>query len=382
MTFRVRRPRWLPALVGTALALGSVGAPAVAAEPTDEHAPLECQDGWCPETLPADPPSLGVHDVAAVHGDVWAVGYASGSVPLALRWDGKTWQSTARPQTEHVELHGVAGWSRHDVWAVGTRGGVDAGTTTFTQHWDGREWTVVPSPNPDGSRNELRAVAVAGPHDVWAVGETGDPFAGSRPLLLHWDGHTWSAVPTPLSDQPATFRTVVARSPHDVWVGALVGEDLRTQVGVTLRWDGRTWQRIDVPDQDPASTIAMGADLDGRPLLTLSKTVGKYSDRSRVWHWTGSAWTRLAVPAIDGQNLGIASMTDDRRGRVWMAGRTGGGAGLVVGWDGRQWTSTLFSSGGRGSLSGVTASPSGQEVWVGGGFGTGRHRHGVVYVRR
>nr|BFE99364.1 hypothetical protein GCM10020241_10400 [Streptoalloteichus tenebrarius] len=292
------------------------------------------------------------------------------------------WQPTLTPQGVGTDLAGVAGWSRNDVWAVGTRSGQDDATWTHAQHWDGREWTVVPSPSPGAWRNELHSVAASGPHDVWAVGGTVDRTVGNRPLLLHWDGRAWAAVPTPLSDLPATFRTVVARSPHEVWIGALLGDDLRTQVAVTLRWDGRTWQRIDVPDPDPASSITMGADLDGRPLLTVSKTVSKYSDRCRVWHWTGTAWARLAVPGADGESVTLFSMADDHRGRVWMAGRTGGGAGLVVEWDGRQWTSTLLDGGGRGAFSGVTASPSGHEVWVGGSFGTGRNRHATVYVRR
>ncbi|MCP2261636.1 hypothetical protein LX15_005362 [Streptoalloteichus tenebrarius] len=374
MTFRVRRPRWLTALVGVTLAFVSAGVPA-AAETNAEAPPTECGGGWCREALPQDPLPLGISAMTMVGGrDVWAVGTGRFGVPLTLRWDGMSWQSVPAPDA-NVDLFGMAGWSRNDVWAVGFEGSPGSETRSFTQHWNGREWKVVPSPNPADFHNDLRAVAAAGPNDVWAVGGTVDRKAGNRPLLLHWDGQEWSVVPTPLSDVPGTFQTVYARSPHDVWVGGLADGP------VALHWDGRTWQRTDVPEQDPMSTIAMGADLDGRPLLAVSRVVGKYQHRTHLWHWTGSEWRKLSVPAVDGRNLTLTMMAGNPTGRVWLAGKSGF-SGVVLEWDGREWTRNALAGGGQGAVHGLAVSPGGREVWAGGSFRVGGGLRGMIFARR
>nr|BFE99365.1 hypothetical protein GCM10020241_10410 [Streptoalloteichus tenebrarius] len=371
-------------LVGAVtLAVTAAVAPAAAArpaggEPTAQgDLPDDCQDGWCAETLP--PRTVGVRGMTVVRGgEVWAVGADRGPGALALRWDGQAWQKVATPPLVNSYLSEVSGWTKNDVWAVGTQ---NAGEHTLTQHWDGREWTVVPSPDL-GSSNDLLGVAAAGPHDVWAVGDAEVEQVGTRPLLMRWDGQSWSLVPTPLSDSPATFRAVVARSPHDVWIAAVVGSERRT--AVTLHWDGREWRRIDVPDPGDVANVAMGAELHGQPLLTVvARDDPALPNRSHLWSWNGTAWTRVPVPVIDDQRLALGSMASDNRGRVWLLGGVGRGDGAVVEWDGSQWTrTTLTHSGGHLLLNDVVVSQNGQEVWLGGEQGVGRHHHAVMYVRR
>jgi len=41
---------------------------------------------------------------------------------------------------------------------------------TFTEHWDGTAWTVVPSPNPSPEYDYLVGAAGFAGGDVWAVG--------------------------------------------------------------------------------------------------------------------------------------------------------------------------------------------------------------------
>src|SRR6266581_3390102 len=65
-----------------------------------------------------------------------------------------------------------------------TGSGMDA---TLTEHWDGGTWTVVPSPAP-GTVSLLRSVRGTSPSDVWAVGEYSDGTM-NKTLTMHWDGH-------------------------------------------------------------------------------------------------------------------------------------------------------------------------------------------------
>ena len=72
--------------------------------------------------------------------------------------------------------------SANDVWAVG-HGGTSSASTTLTEHWDGTSWTLVPSLNP-GTADSLLSVTATSATDVWAVGETQDS-SGFGPLIEH-----------------------------------------------------------------------------------------------------------------------------------------------------------------------------------------------------
>ena len=68
-------------------------------------------------------------------------------------------------------LQGVAAISITNVWAVGytSDGGL---SQTLVEHWDGNSWSVIPSPNVPDQHNSLTAVtSVPGsPNELWAVG--------------------------------------------------------------------------------------------------------------------------------------------------------------------------------------------------------------------
>jgi hypothetical protein len=63
----------------------------------------------------------------------------------------------------------------------------------LVEHWDGSTWSVVPSPNPNPQgNNSLVAIAAVNGSDVWAVG-----LQLKGPFTEHWDGSQWSIVATP-----------------------------------------------------------------------------------------------------------------------------------------------------------------------------------------
>ena len=86
--------------------------------------------------------------------------------------------------TPEGTLEGIAALSPTDAWIVG-----EYGAETFVEHWDGASWSIVPSPNADestGALNSLYAVArVPGTRTLWAVGSY-DSYAsnGTHPLIL------------------------------------------------------------------------------------------------------------------------------------------------------------------------------------------------------
>ena len=118
-----------------------------------------------------------------------------------------------------------------DVWAVG-RMHEDGRWTTLVEHWDGTQWSVVPSGSPGGI---LNGVAATGPSDVWAVGTA---TAANTVLTLHWDGTAWSTVANGLA--AITLEDVTTTGTGDAWaVGT--GADLNP---MTAHWKGQSWTAV------------------------------------------------------------------------------------------------------------------------------------------
>jgi hypothetical protein len=184
------------------------------------------------------PPTYYLTGVAAVsggdvwHSEIWAVGYTadlpySNNFPrqtLIEHWDGTSWRVVPSPNLgtndnyvgpDDNQLLGVAADSPTDVWAVG------GSVRTLIEHWDGTSWSIVPSPNHTGAAgDQLTGVAAISPSDVWAVGHsTGVSGKGIvQTLIEHWDGTSWSIVPSP-NQGPDNNRLlgVAAVSHHGVW---------------------------------------------------------------------------------------------------------------------------------------------------------------------
>jgi hypothetical protein len=73
------------------------------------------------------------------------------------------------------QLNGVAALSAASAWAVGTTDSTDPRVV----HWNGRTWTIVPSPVPPGANTDLLGMAAVSAGSAWAVGYTW-PTGGPR----------------------------------------------------------------------------------------------------------------------------------------------------------------------------------------------------------
>lgn len=124
----------------------------------------------------------------------WAVGSAG----LILHWNGLLWSATPTGLTT-THLNAVDCISSSDCWVVGDK----SGGGSFAAHWNGSAWTRDASASAASSEN-LDAVQCRGASNCWAVGKKG--------TILHWDGSTWSAISSPLSDD---FYGVSLVGPRD-----------------------------------------------------------------------------------------------------------------------------------------------------------------------
>src|SRR5258705_11710891 len=83
------------------------------------------------------------------------------------------WQIITSPNGPRQvnELHSVSALAENDVWAAGVSYDTERTLgSTLIEHWNGSQWSVVPSANPVSTLNILYGVAAVATNDAWAVG--------------------------------------------------------------------------------------------------------------------------------------------------------------------------------------------------------------------
>lgn len=299
--------------------------------------------------------------VAAVSDrDVWAVGWAQDSNgpkyvkrTLIQHFDGSTWSIVPSPnRRDDIEsvLHSVSAASANDVWAVGSSHNGSLPSRTLIQHWDGTQWSIVPSPSPDSQFNELRGVAALSADDVWAVGYS----SGTRTetpidtLIMHWDGSSWSQVASPnITGGANQLFGISAISADDIWaVGAAGGAPL------SMHWNGSAWSVVSLGVSGGLSTEKLTAvsGTAGNDVWAVGDGKGIFTNQTfaTIRHWDGSRWTEKVCRAASASNppdgyegggpdayftgVGAAAGND-----VWAVGVLGSGP-MILHWDGRAWT--------------------------------------------
>ena len=131
---------------------------------------------------------------------MWTVG-ESLSTQLFEHYNGRHWSVVVGPKVDAtvISLNGVA-VNRREAWAVGwysRSSTLDGQKYTFTEHWNGKVWRVVKSPNSGDPSDQLNAVASTA-SGVVSVGQGGpmqDPAAHS--LILLKRSKPWSMLNVP-----------------------------------------------------------------------------------------------------------------------------------------------------------------------------------------
>jgi hypothetical protein len=338
---------------------------------------------------PANPDDTGAGDglngVAMINAcNVWVVGGTGGRTTLIEHWTGgSTWTVVPSPSPgEGLNfLTSVSGISPTDIWAVGTDSNAD-GTMekSLILHYDGKSWTQVPSPSP-ATFNELTGVRAISANDAWAVGTVTDGTS-FKTLTLHWDGTSWTHVASPSpGGQFNTFLTgVTATSGHDVWA---VGDYISSQdpsvttLSLILHWDGTSWKQVDSPSPGPVGLTQLTGVAATSP--TDAWAVGFFpdgtSDRNLILHWDGASWSQVASPnpLLDNQLDGVAATSAGSAVAVGTGQAAARGAvtqAVTLRWDGTAWAPapSLQKGGTPITLTGVAAISS-TEAWAVGSFG-------------
>jgi hypothetical protein len=196
--------------------------------------------------------------------DIWAVGnFVDGQLGFELfeHFNGTAWTAKVVPETGIQEPLGVSADAPNDAWAVGQQSGDPI--KTFATHWNGTSWTGVKTPNVGTGNGHLNAVLALAPNNVWAVGlstPTGAQQSATQTLIEHFDGTSWSVVPSPnvgSNDfQSNQLLGLTANSPDDIWAfGSHLSTDGLQTLTLVLHWDGTSWTIIPSPDPTKGKSL-------------------------------------------------------------------------------------------------------------------------------
>jgi hypothetical protein len=217
---------------------------------------------------------------------------------LAEAWNGKTWRILSGPATHSSDsvLGSISCSTANICLAVGEKRidtAVPATEVSLTETWNGTRWTIVSSPSPGTSVNDLTGVSCPGHTTCVAAGWLlNGRSPSSKPLAMRWDGSKWRLL-HPLSAGPVTALDGIscAHPAECMAIGADLGK-ARTHGLLAESWNGTTWRMLPTAAHVPAEAnlLAISCPRPGRCVAVGDYLGSTGSMRALAEEWTGAKW--------------------------------------------------------------------------------------------
>ena len=288
---------------------------------------------WTVRVMPGEQSNLlGVY--APSPGNVWTVGFyiidLADTLPVISHYDGTRWTAVRNPALPYGILGGVAGTSGTNIWAVGRQFTATGPAVTVVEHYNGRSWVQVPSPSPAGTDYiDFAAITVISRHDIWAAGDYTDANGTFRTLIEHYDGRSWIIVPSPNAGPGSNYLTAIAAfGAHQVWAVGRAFDGSRFRP-LALMWNGHRWQARLLPAAGAGDNALNG--LAAGPGHTLwaagSYTNASGTQRTLTETYRGGHWRITASPSPGSQSNILYAAAATRGGEIWAVGNQDSGTG-------------------------------------------------------
>jgi hypothetical protein len=217
----------------------------------------------------------------------------------ALTW---TVVASPRPSIPFSTLSDVSCVSLASCTAVGHYSTKNGGDLSLIESWNGTHWSVVPSPDPSASSNDLNSVSCISSAFCMAVGRYGASGSAAMTLAESWNGTQWSVVPSPSPTTDSSLNSVTCTSATACMaVGFSLAPNGLHDNTLTESWNGTSWSVT-----SSASPGAEGSVLDGVSCSSAADcwAVGSYrtssgNDRTltEVWEGGNVGWTLISSPS-------------------------------------------------------------------------------------
>lgn len=198
------------------------------------------------------------------------------------------------------------------------------GDLTLIEHWNGKTWSVFPSPNASGSGNVLNSVTSTTSKDVWAVGFYITKAGHDQTLAEHWDGKKWTIVPTP--NQTTLHRNVLAGvaavSAKDVVaVGDYYFANLQLNRALGEQWDGSKWTLQDTTSQGQYSTYLYSvAAVSPTEVVAVGEFFYPSGEQPYAERRTAVGWMTTITPYVGNSAALEGASTIPLTNDVWAVG--------------------------------------------------------------
>jgi hypothetical protein len=270
--------------------------------------------------------------------DCWAVGAqleaggnGNSTGALVENWNGSAWSVVPTPTPDGngvvgAFLQGVTCTSPSNCIAVGYTTDINGGNLNdLIEQWNGSSWMIVPGAPTGQTFDQLMRVDCLSPDNCWAVGNAGPvqqnpnflpiyPGAvGDQGLIEHWDGVTWTIVPSTVEPSPGGgfLYGIECLSAIDCWASGAVTDTSGQGSGVLMeQWDGSEWtdvsDTVPVPDGSSGGVMLSSISCVG---MSSCWAVGSYGTfgggggngfqpQSLVEYWNGSSWSIEPSPEV------------------------------------------------------------------------------------
>lgn len=349
--------------------------------------------GWSIQPSPNPARTTDAELAAVACGNARAcisVGDYTGSIgylTLAERWNGTSWaiQPTPNPAGEKNDiLSGLSCVGPRWCTAVGYSLTARSVQTALVEAWNGRTWTIQPTPLPAGTKGSagLDAVSCTAPDSCMAVGgfANSGSSAQSQPLAEYWNGSTWAIVPTP--NPHAENGSLLAGVSCTAADACTAGGDYYyadiSQSIFALRWNGTTWVKQHQPN--PLGQSANADNAVSCAIASSCTSVGYWTNGGNQGEtlaegWNGTTWAIQRSPNPAGYaSAALAGVSCPRASACtavgnWLANPSGNAVNtLAESWNGTRWSlqTTPNPVGAAASqLASVACVPAGTCVAVG-----------------
>src|SRR5580698_7751230 len=276
---------------------------------------------------------------------------ASGvAITLAERWNGSQWliQPTPNPQgAAGSSLFGVSCTTSSACTAVGNSVNQAGASQPLAERWDGTNWTIQPTPGPSQGGGFLNGVACPSASSCTAVG-----VSNAGTLAERWDGTRWTIQPTPNAGQGGGGLSGVACTS----VSSCTAVGSSSAGTLAERWNGTRWTIQPTPNPAPGASV----------LTSVACTAaGGSSAGTLAERWDGTNWTIQPTPnPAGGQSAFLNTVACASASACMAAGAYSTSSGtsqtLAERWDGTNWTiqPTPNRAGGPNFLLGVACPAS------------------------
>jgi Fibronectin type III domain len=223
----------------------------------------------------------------------------------------------------------------------------DSTTQTLAEIWNGRRWSMVPSPT--SGRSAFTGVSCLSARSCTAVGFFSDPVSGAPQALVEvWNGTSWSIVAAPNNSNnnyfPESVTCLSAKFCTLVGYQTPLGSN---QQALVETWNGTAWSIVPTPNVSTTASLLDGVSCVSRTSCT---AVGYFRNSSfelqpLIESWNGSTWSVVPTPSLGGTKNWLLGVSCVSAGYCMAVGFSAPTQTLVETWNGSSWSAVPSPNG-------------------------------------